>query len=69
MAAALVPSASQPMLSNLNSRMGPLLLCLVVLLTFSARYAVADDGHVWAALTQGGKVILLRHTHVDIQKG
>ena len=25
--------------------------------------------NVWAALEQGGKVILLRHTHVDIQEG
>ena len=57
------------MLSNLNSRTGPLLLCLVVLLTLSAGRALADDEHVWAALKQGGKVILLRHTHVDIREG
>jgi len=42
---------------------------LVVLLTLSGRYALADDEHVWPALKQGGKVILLRHTHVDIQEG
>jgi phosphohistidine phosphatase SixA len=57
------------MLSNLNHRKGPLLLCLVFLLTFSARCAFADDERVWAALMQGGKVILLRHAHVDIQEG
>ncbi len=51
------------------SRTAPLLLFLVVLLTLSARCALADDEHVWAALKQGGKVILLRHTHVDIQEG
>jgi phosphohistidine phosphatase SixA len=39
------------------------------LLTLSAGYALADDEHVWAALKQGGKVILLRHTHVDIREG
>ncbi len=55
--------------SDLNSRTAPLLLCLVVLLTLSARYALADDERVWAALKQGGKVILLRHTHVDIREG
>ena len=55
--------------NSLNVRTAPLLLCLVVLLTLSARWALADDEHVWAALKQGGKVILLRHTHVDIQEG
>ena len=49
--------------------MAPLLLCLVGLLTLSARNALADDEQVWAALKQGGKVILLRHTHVDIREG
>jgi phosphohistidine phosphatase SixA len=57
------------MRSNLNSRNGLLLLCLVGFPTFSARCAFADDENVWAALKQGGKVILLRHTHVDIQEG
>jgi len=42
---------------------------LVVLLTLSVRCALADDEHVWATLKQGGKVILLRHTHVDIREG
>ena len=53
----------------MSSRTAPLLFCLVVLLTLSARFALADDEHVWAALKAGGKVILLRHTHVDIRKG
>jgi phosphohistidine phosphatase SixA len=53
----------------MNNRMAPLLLCLLVFLTLSARSAFADDEHVWAALKQGGKVILLRHTHVDIREG
>ena len=39
------------------------------LLTISARCAFADDENVWAALKQGGKVILLRHTHVDMREG
>jgi phosphohistidine phosphatase SixA len=53
----------------MNNRMAPLLLCLVVLLTLSTRCALADDERVWVALKQGGKVILLRHTHVDIREG
>jgi phosphohistidine phosphatase SixA len=31
--------------------------------------ALADDERVWAALKEGGKVILLRHAHVDIREG
>jgi phosphohistidine phosphatase SixA len=42
---------------------------LVIFLTLSVRCALADDEHLWAALKQGGKVILLRHTHVDIREG
>jgi phosphohistidine phosphatase SixA len=57
------------MLTNLNSRTAALLLCLVVLLTLSAGRALADDAYVWAALKQGGKVILMRHAHVDIREG
>ena len=53
----------------MNSRMAPLLLCLAVLLTLSTGTALADDERVWAALKQGGKIILLRHIHVDIQEG
>lgn len=53
----------------MNNRMGPLLLCLGVLLTLSTRCAIADDERVWAALKQGGKIILLRHTHVDVREG
>jgi phosphohistidine phosphatase SixA len=52
----------------MSNRMGPLLLCLMVLLTPSTGRAHADDEQVWAALKQGGKVILLRHTHVDIRE-
>src|SRR5215475_1468357 len=58
------------MLTHLISRRtASLLLCLLVLLTLSAGHAHADAEQVWAALKQGGKVILLRHTHVDIQEG
>ena len=49
--------------------MRSLLRCLVVLLAFSSGCAVADDDQVWAALKDGGKVILLRHTHVLIREG
>jgi phosphohistidine phosphatase SixA len=53
----------------MNSRTARLLLYLVLLLTSSAGCALADDEPVWAALKNGGKVILLRHTHVDIREG
>ncbi len=53
----------------MNKPIVTLLLCVAVLLTFSARRALSDDEHVWAALKQGGKVVLLRHTHVDIREG
>src|SRR6202142_2601266 len=53
----------------MNNRMAHLHLCLVVLLTLSAGRAFANDEYVWAALKQGGKVVLLRHTHVDIREG
>jgi len=46
-----------------------LILCLLVLLTLSPQHASADNEQVWAALRRGGKVILLRHTHVDIREG
>src|SRR5262245_23065965 len=46
-----------------------LILCLLVLLTLSPQHASADNEQVWAALRHGGKVILLRHTHVDIREG
>jgi hypothetical protein len=45
----------------MSSRTAALFLGLVVLLTLSAGNALADDEQVWAALKQGGKVILLRH--------
>src|SRR5262245_49714872 len=45
------------------------LLVLAVLLTVSPGHAPAGDDDVWAALKQGGKVILLRHTHVDLREG
>ena len=53
----------------LMSRTAALLVCLLILLTLSPRCASADDEQLWAALKQGGKVILLRHTHVDIREG
>src|SRR5215510_3274086 len=57
------------MSSNSPSRISTLLLCSLVLLMLSPRRAAADDEQVWAALKQGGKIILLRHTHVDIRQG
>ncbi len=46
-----------------------LLLGVIALLTLPARIALANDENVWASLKQGGKIILLRHTHVDIREG
>ena len=68
-AAVFVLSTPQPMHSSLNNRTPLVLLSLLVLLTLSTRFVLADDERVWAALKHGGKVILLRHTHVDIREG
>lgn len=57
------------MLTILNTRIATLLLCLVCLLAISAGQAFGDDEQVWAALRQGGMVVLLRHTHVDMREG
>jgi len=57
------------MFADLGSRRGPFLLCFVLLLTLSAGEAFASDEQVWAALRQGGKVVLMRHTHVDMREG
>ena len=51
------------------SRTAPLLISIMVLLALWVGRAFADDEKVWAALKQGGKVILLRHGHVDIREG
>jgi hypothetical protein len=56
------------MFTNLSSRRGPFLL-FVFLMALSAGRAFANDAQVWAALGQGGKVVLLRHTHVDMREG
>ena len=53
----------------LKKRIAALLLGMIALLTLSTGGALADDEAVWAALKEGGKVILLRHTHVDIREG
>jgi broad specificity phosphatase PhoE len=45
------------------------LRCLVILLALCSGCALADDGSVWRALEEGGKVVLLRHTHVVIREG
>ena len=57
------------MLSKSASRVATLLLCLLVLLTLSHQRASADNEQLWATLKHGGKLILLRHTHVDIREG
>jgi broad specificity phosphatase PhoE len=44
-------------------------LCLGVSLAFSSGCALADDEQVWAALKEGGKVVLLRHANVVIGEG
>jgi len=42
---------------------------LSALLVVGSGHAAADDEPIWAALRQGGKVVLLRHAHVEIQEG
>lgn len=49
-------------------RSAPFLLCLAVLPLLSAGRVFADE-RAWAALKEGGKVVLLRHAHVDIREG
>jgi phosphohistidine phosphatase SixA len=44
-------------------------LGLVLIMAFSVKGALADDDRVWGALKQGSKVVLLRHTHVQIREG
>jgi Protein of unknown function (DUF2380) len=56
------------MFTNLSSRRGPFLL-FVFFLALSAGRAFANEEQVGAALGQGGKVVLLRHTHVDMREG
>ena len=55
--------------SNFNKLEYRFLVCLGLLLSFSSGFALADDEKVWAALREGGKVVLLRHTHVVIKEG
>ena len=57
------------MLAVLNSPIATLLRSLVCLLAISAGQAFGDDEQVWAALRQGGMVVLLRHTQVDMREG
>ena len=57
------------MLTVLNCRAAMFLLCLVCWLAISAGQAFGDDEQVWVALKQGGMVVLLRHTHVDMREG
>ncbi|MGY4178598.1 phosphohistidine phosphatase SixA [Bradyrhizobium sp. USDA 4518] len=45
----------------------PPLFCILPML--SAGPTFANDEQVWAALKEGGKVVLLRHTHVDMREG
>ncbi len=50
-------------------RAAALFFCFLFILAFSVERAVAENDRVWDALKQGGKVVLLRHTHVQIQEG
>ena len=57
------------MLTKLKKRTVLAVLYLLPVLALTLESARADDEQLWAALMQGGKVILLRHTHVDIREG
>jgi phosphohistidine phosphatase SixA len=50
-------------------RAAALFFGFVLILAFSVERALAEDDRVWDALKQGGKVVLLRHTHVQIREG
>jgi len=57
------------MLTNLSSPRGLFLLFFVFWLMLSAGRSFAGDEEVWAALKTGGKVVLMRHTQVDVREG
>lgn len=48
---------------------GAVLVFTAIPLVRGGRALAYDEQHVWAALKQGGKVVLLRHAHVDIREG
>jgi len=50
-------------------RAAVLFLGFVLIMVFSVEGALAGDDRVWGALKQGSKVVLLRHTHVQIREG
>lgn len=50
-------------------RAAALFFCFVLIVAFSVERAPAENDRVWDALKQGGKVVLLRHTHVQIREG
>ena len=50
-------------------RAAALFLGFVLILAFSVEGTLAEDDLVWGALKQGSKVVLLRHTHVQIREG
>lgn len=50
-------------------RAAGLFLGFVLIMAFSVKVTLADDDRVWGALKQGSKVVLLRHTHVQIREG
>lgn len=58
----------ESMRRNSHGREGFFVSCLVALLTFSPDSSPADES-AWAALREGGKVILMRHAHVDTREG
>lgn len=49
-------------------REGFFVSCLVGLLAFSSGSSPADE-NAWAALREGGNVVLMRHAHVDVREG
>lgn len=60
-------NASRP--SNSSLRSGAMRGLVLALLLIGSVQAAADDEPSWAALRQGGKVVLLRHAHVEIREG
>jgi len=64
-----INSPKQSLGSDLGRRLVLFVICSIVLQAFAVRCALADDEHVWKALQEGGKVILLRHAQVVIGEG
>lgn len=57
------------MYRTLSTLRGGIALGLALLASLAAGASLADDESLWAALKEGGKVVLMRHAHVEMGQG